>query len=94
MNSNYSIHFWEKLYKNNTIHQLKNFGQYVLKLNLKKFSSDDFCSLKYLYEKVLNVIDTEFEEILTEDALKELKAAIDKIYKHFSSSNQSVSNFY
>lgn len=39
---------------------------------------------------MLYVIDTEFEDILTEDALRELKAAVDKIYKHFSTPNQSV----
>jgi len=34
VSNNYSIHFWDKINKNNTIQMLKNFGSYVKIKNL------------------------------------------------------------
>ena len=76
IDQNYSVHFWDKINKNSTIQQLKNFGNH--------FSQEDFCSLKYLYEKIKSVLADEYEEILTMDAYEELKKAIDKIFFSFS----------
>lgn len=86
MNQNYSIHFWEKINKNSTIQQLKNLGDY--------FTQEDFCSLKYLYNKILFVLKKEFEEILTEEAFQDLLQYLDKTYFSFSNPTLSVDKVF
>jgi hypothetical protein len=76
------MHFWEKINKNSTIHQLKNFAEF--------FSQQDFCFLKYLYEKIKFVLANEFEDILTEEAYQDLLHSIDKIYFSFSHATLNV----
>lgn len=82
MNNTYSMHFWDKINKNSIIQQLKNFADY--------FSQQDFCFLKYLYEKVKHVLKTEFEDILTEEAYVDLKQFLDKVYFSFSHATLNV----
>lgn len=84
----FSVHFWDKISKNSTIQQLKNFADY--------FMLEDFCSLKYLYEKVKLIIKQEFEEILTNEAIQDVYSCLEKAY--FSLSNPtltvSLNNFF
>ncbi len=76
----FSVHFWDKISKNSTIQQLKNFADY--------FKIEDFCSLKYLYEKVKFIIRTDFEEILTNEAIQDVYICLEKAY--FSLSNPTL----
>jgi RNA polymerase subunit RPABC4/transcription elongation factor Spt4 len=85
LNQNYSVHFWDKVNKNSTVQQLKNFQEF--------FSQEDFTSLKYLYEKTKIVLNNEFEDILTEEAFNELKIFLDKTYFSFSNPTHTV-NLY
>jgi hypothetical protein len=82
LNQNYSVHFWDKVNKNSTVQQLKNFQEF--------FSQEDFTSLKYLYEKTKTVLNNEFEDILTEEAFNELKLFLDKAYFSFSNPTYTV----
>jgi ribosomal protein L40E len=76
VNQSYSVHFWDKINRNSTVQQLKNFGDF--------FRQEDFCSLKYLYNKIKSVIKKEFEEILTEEAYEDLLYFLEKSYFAFS----------
>lgn len=76
VNQSYSVNFWDKINRNSTIQQLKNFGEF--------FRQEDFCSLKYLYNKIKTIIKKEFEEILTEEAYEDLIYFIEKNYFAFS----------
>ena len=76
----FSVHFWDKISKNSTIQQLKNFAD--------NFLIEDFCSLKYLYNKVKDVIKTEYEDILTEEAIFDLYNSLSRAY--FSLSNTTL----
>jgi ribosomal protein L40E len=82
LNETYAVHFWDKISRNSTIQQLKNFSDF--------FSGEDFSSLKYLYSKIKYVLYLEFEEILTEEAYSDLTQQVDKIY--FSFSNPTVTS--
>ena len=79
---NYSVHFWDKISKNSTIQQLKNFADF--------FMQEDFCSLKYLFEKVKFIIKTEFEEILTEEAIEDVYKSLSKAYFALSNTTSTV----
>jgi hypothetical protein len=85
LNQNYSVHFWDKINKNSTVQQLKNFQEF--------FSQEDFTSLKYLYEKTKMVLKNEFEDILTEEAFADLLAFLDKQYFSFSKPTNTVTLF-
>jgi len=76
----YSVHFWDKISKNTTIQQLKNFADH--------FMLEDFSSLKYLYEKVKSIIKLEYEEILTDEAINDVHNWLEKAY--FSLSNPTI----
>lgn len=78
----FSVHFWDKISKNSTIQQLKNFADF--------FNLEDFCSLKYLYEKVKKIIKYEFEEILTEEAIADVYSCLEKAYFSLSNTTQTV----
>jgi predicted Zn-ribbon and HTH transcriptional regulator len=82
MNQNYSLHFWDKIYKNSIVQQLKNFGEF--------FTQEDFCSLKYLYNKIHHVLRSEFKEILTEEAYSDLLQNLAKTYFSFSNPTLTV----
>lgn len=81
-NQNYSIHFWEKINKNQIIQQLKTFSDF--------FTKEDFSSLKFLYKRIKEVVSTNFEEILTEEAIIELHRVLDKNYFAFSNQTTTV----
>jgi hypothetical protein len=82
LHQNYSIHFWDKINKNSTVQQLKNFQEF--------FSQEDFTSLKYLYEKTKMILKNEFEDILTEEAFADLLVFLDKQYFSFSNPTHTV----
>jgi hypothetical protein len=86
LNQNYSVHFWDKINKNSTVQQLKNFQEF--------FSQEDFTSLKYLYEKTKMVMKNEFEDILTEDAFSDLLAFLDKQYFSFSNPTHTTDRLF
>jgi hypothetical protein len=82
----FSVHFWDKISKNSTIQQLKNFAD--------NFLIEDFCSLKYLYNRVKYVIKTQYEEILTEEAIFDLYDSLSRAYFSLSNTTLTVSGFY
>jgi ribosomal protein L40E len=84
VNMGYAYHFWNKVNKNSTVQQLKNFSDY--------FTHGDTCSLKFLYNKIRYIMEKEYKEILTEDAYTDLIKAIDKIYFSFSNPTLTVRN--
>lgn len=76
LNDSYVIHFWDKINRNSTIQQLKNFSDF--------FSAEDFNSLKYLFNKIKFILKGEFEQILTEEAFSDLIYHVEKYYFSFS----------
>jgi len=82
----FSVHFWDKISKNTTIQQLKNFADY--------FILEDFSSLKYLYERVKTTIKQEFEDILTDEAIHDLNNCLEKAYFSLSNPTLTVINFF
>ena len=86
MNKSYSIHFWHKINKNSTVQQLKNFADF--------FSGEDFCSIKYLYNKVKHVLKIEFEDLLTEESYIDLIQHIDKYYYSYSNPSMSTEKVF
>jgi ribosomal protein L40E len=85
MNLGYAYHFWNKVNKNSTVQQLKNFPDF--------FTHGDTCSLKYLYNKIKYQLEKEYKDILTEDAYADLIKAVDKIYFSFSNQTFTVTFF-
>ncbi len=80
VDQNYTVHFWDKISKNSTIQQLKNFSDF--------FILEDFSSLKYLYEKVRFIIKKEYEEILTDEAIYNIYELLERAY--FALSNPTL----
>ena len=76
INNNYCIYFFEKIYKNHIISQLKDFGDY--------FNPEDFSSLKFLYSRTKEIIRKHYQDIITLDAYEELMNYLDSIYTLYS----------
>ena len=81
INNNYCIYFFEKIYKNHIISQLKDFGDY--------FNPEDFSSLKFLYSRTKEIIRKYYQDIITLDAYEELMNYLDSIYALYSKPSPS-----
>ena len=46
--------------------------------------------MKYLYQKIKFIIESEFETILTEEAYEDIISYIDKTYKNYSKPSHLV----
>ena len=72
VNELFSINFYEKITKHLVISQLTKFDD--------KFIPEDFLNLKYLYNKILIVLEENYKKVLTKEAYYETISYISKMY--------------
>lgn len=86
LQENYAINFWDKINKHNTIQQLKNFQT--------KFFPEDFTSIKYLYFKILNLLQAEYQDILTDEAYNEIIGYLQRMYRLYTKPSITVEKVF